>query len=103
MIYILDGEQFSKVVVYGDGNCLFRAISMSLFGTQAHFAALRRYIVNHMESREHMYGSLVDNDFASHMVNMKKCSGGREIWATEAEIQAAGHCRCYNRSIWLLG
>ena len=35
---------------------------------------------------------IVDEGFETHMKNMEKTSGGREIWATDAEIAATARC-----------
>ena len=87
-----DEAEFYRRTVIGDGNCLFRALSVLMFSTEVHHDVIRDKVVQNMYNHEEAYASLIDIDFKTHMAGMKKTSGNREIWATEAEIQAAADC-----------
>ena len=40
--------QYTKVKVRGDGNCLFRAISLGIYGTEEYHIAIRLGTVNYI-------------------------------------------------------
>ena len=82
------GDNWQKVRITADGNCFFRCISISMFGTDSYYKELRHKIVNHMIAERETYTMLVDTDFDSYINNKLKTVGGAEIWATEAEITA---------------
>ena len=79
--------------IVGDGNCLFRALSLALTRSQKQHALVRSYIVNHMMD-ESMRGSMQqlfvsregsNSDFHNYLVNMEKAG----VWGTDQEIAAA--------------
>jgi len=95
--------QDTKVSLYkvvGDGNCLFRALSLAITGSQRQHALLRSYIVNHMMD-ESIHGSIREGSnahFHNYLGNMEKAG----VWGTDKEIAAAAHlfkCSiiCYSR------
>ena len=65
------------ISIYGtrpDGNCLYRALSHAIFGTENHFSALKRNLINTFISiQEHHFnvmqqsGLLNDQDFHEHI------------------------------------
>jgi hypothetical protein len=78
--------------ITGDGNCLFRALSLALTQSQSH----RAYIVNHMNdpalrnTMEEIFVSRSQNAIYSdqeHVLQMAKVG----IWGTEHEIVTAAH------------
>jgi len=94
--------------VRGDGNCLFRSISLAVTGTQNQHQLLRSYIVNHMCNdgvRKRMEPLFIcpDNNetYFNHLVNME----GSGCWGTDQEIVAAAYlfnisilCYCHYNS-----
>ena len=88
---VIGGEALFKSRVTGDGNCLFRSLSVLLFDTEIYHKQLRKHIVEHMETEESTYSMYIDTPFKQHTSDMKKTKGGQEIWGTEAEIVAAAH------------
>lgn len=46
----------------GDGNCLFRALSDQLYGTDHYHASLRQAICNWIQSHKHRYAPFVDDE-----------------------------------------
>ena len=71
--------------VLGDANCLFRALSVQLFGVQEHHLELRR-IVAQCESRiksfEGIHATINQSKYADHVKNIGKTC----IWGTNLEI-----------------
>ncbi|XP_031789413.1 uncharacterized protein LOC116415698 [Nasonia vitripennis] len=48
-IFKTTDEEFRLREIYGDGNCMFRAISFILWGTENRHRQLRSLVVNHIE------------------------------------------------------
>jgi len=84
--------------VAGDGNCLFRAVSHQLFGTEEHHPTLRRLCMDYMENErayfqpfvavanaEEAYLSVDSADAFARYVERKRRHG---VWGDEPEIQA---------------
>ena len=71
--------------VEGDGNCIFRCISLALHGTQEKHSEIRAAIVETMSKDEAFYGQRIDGDIKNHL----SCMSKDRTWATEAEIFAA--------------
>lgn len=74
--------------VLGDGNCLFRALSNQLTGTQEHHLLLRKAIAHFEQKNEDIFKPLHDSinrtPFQDHMQNIKKNC----VWGTLVEILA---------------
>jgi hypothetical protein len=80
--------------IIGDGNCLFRALSLALTQSQSHHELIRAYIVNHMNdpalrnTMEEIFVSRSQNaiySYQEHVLQMAKVG----IWGTEHEIVTA--------------
>ena len=82
--------------IIGDGNCLFRALSLAITGTQRQHDLIRGYTVNHMmnssirsqmkqlfEARNHE----TDLSYDTHLANMLNLG----VWGTGQEISSAAH------------
>ena len=72
--------------VLGDGNCLFRALSAQLTGTD--HIALRKIIVEFEAKNPSIFGKKVQaakTDFTAHLESMQKIL----VWGTDIEIEAA--------------
>jgi hypothetical protein len=82
--------------IIGDGNCLFRGISLGITGTQSQHSLIRAYIVNHMlhsdvqeqleQSFETRTGT-AQTRYIDHLAQMQNDA----VWGTEHEIIAAAH------------
>jgi hypothetical protein len=96
--------------IAGDGNCLFRSLSLGVTGTQTQHGLIRSYIVNHMmhgelqQQLEQSFQTRVavpqteHTSYFDHLAEMQRDG----IWGTEHEIIAAAHlfdCSivCYSR------
>jgi len=91
--------------VRGDGNCLFRALSLAITNNQRQHSLFRTYIVNHImdDSIRHDMHELHQQkqsnaDLRSYVVNMQR----QGTWGTDQEIVAAAnlfHCSitCYSK------
>jgi len=80
----------------GDGNCLFRAISYCITGSQQQYGIIRGYIVNHMLTSQYhsqlelsySHSNLHHNKTFSHHLQEMERDG---TWGTEQEIIAAAN------------
>lgn len=74
--------------VLGDGNCLFRSLSLQLTGTQDHHLQLRRLIAEFEKNNpifEKLHNTINGTpSFSSHLQNISKTC----IWGTNVEIIA---------------
>jgi hypothetical protein len=82
-------QQFHEERVIGDGNCLFRSLSQCLGCGQQSHEKIRQQVVHYMRTNKEEIECLVDSQYSQHTDKMSKINGGREIWGTEAEIQAS--------------
>ena len=83
------------------GNCLFRALSLSITRSQSQHELIRSYVVNHMldsDTYDEMRAMFAGNDeeYQRHLTSMQ--TPGE--WGTEQEIVAAAHL--FNCSIMCL-
>ena len=79
--------------ITGDGNCLFRALSLAVTRSQDQHVLLRSYIVNHMlhDSNRNSMEQLFlqkkgqNSHFLNYLINMEKPG----VWGTDQEITSA--------------
>ncbi len=75
-------------VVLGDGNCLFRALSSQITGTQQHHLELRKAIARFEQKNESVFRPLHttinSTPFSDHLQKMKRSC----VWGTLVEILA---------------
>jgi len=91
------GQNVSVTVhkIIGDGNCLFRALSLAPTRSQTQHALLRSYLVQHMMDdsvrgpMEQLFVSRqgTNSSFNDYLLNMEQTG----VWGTEQEIAAAAH------------
>ena len=82
-------EHWKRITVEGDGNCMFRCLSLAMKGSQEEHQLIRRDIAAHMRKNKEVYEAYVDSNYEKHITAMEKSTGGVEIWGTDAELQAA--------------
>ena len=76
--------------IKGDGNCLFRALSHQLFGTEDHHLSLRTSLVRYeLFNKQHFQGYLIPphdrKDISSHAIYMS----APDVWGTQVVLKAA--------------
>ena len=69
------------IVMKGDGNCFFRAITFAVTGCQSKYTTIRNFIVSWMGNNN----AKIENFFGSNYRNESNMSSDG-VWATEAEI-----------------
>lgn len=80
-------------VMDGDGNCLFRAVSRLLYGTQEHHRMVRLKCMEYMGAQRDFFSRFVAGSFDRY-VAFKRQDG---VWGDHIEIQAMSEV--YNRQI----
>jgi len=79
----------------GDGNCLFRALSLAISQSEENHNIIRSYLVNHMldsdilTDKENLFAASNNQSqsFHQHIVNMQQLG----TWGTEQEIVSFAH------------
>mmetsp|Transcript_16642 Transcript_16642/g.30533 ORF Transcript_16642/g.30533 Transcript_16642/m.30533 type:complete len:502 (-) Transcript_16642:196-1701(-) len=84
---------FEVVLVKGDGNCLFRAVSAQIFGEAEWHMEVRQRVVEHMRKDQAYFSSFIVRDFDSYLRSMAE-SG---TFGSNPELQAISEL--YNRSV----
>ena len=85
-LFRLANLRLSSVEVGDDGNCLFRALSQQLYGSQEYHAAVRAAIVERMRSEEAFFGAMFEGDeFDKYLRAMAR----RRTWGDELCLRAA--------------
>ena len=90
----LSDKHLRPIDVVGDGNCLFRAISMSVNGSQSEHGELRKAIANHMLDKSPAIfdtGGLSPSDVVNlrnhaHSLLRNGEWGGEEVLVTAADF-----------------
>ena len=83
--FLQQGRAVDRVL--GEGNCLFRYLSLQLTGTQDHHLELRRAIAEFEKINpvfEQLHTAINKTPFLTHLQNIKKTC----IWGTSVEIMA---------------
>ncbi|KAL8578782.1 hypothetical protein ACOMHN_045770 [Nucella lapillus] len=74
--------------IVGDGNCLYRALSLEITGTQAHHEQVREIIVDFMIKNPRPFSAYLGCDLQEYLVE-----GGSPLqpktWGTDVEVMAA--------------
>ena len=83
-------DDFNVFPVRGDGNCLFRGISVCTTNTETNHYIIRQSICLFIESEENRFLLYFRNrqSFQNHLLNMKRTDGSNASWGTEIEISA---------------
>jgi len=82
------------VEMEGDGNCLFRAISLQVYGDQGMHAEVRKNCLDFMERDiDHFQDFVADEGFHEYIARKRQCG----VHGNHTEIQAMSEL--YNRSI----
>lgn len=68
-----------------DGNCQFRALSMTLYGTQQHHREIRAKVVERMRARRHLYAHFVHEPYSDYLERIAKDGE----WGDSVTLQAA--------------
>lgn len=55
-------QSYNVREIEADGNCLFRALSFSMYGTEDHYASIRQKIVKHVIDNWSFYSSFIIGD-----------------------------------------
>ncbi|XP_070567274.1 uncharacterized protein [Ptychodera flava] len=98
-------KSYKKVIVEGDGNCLFRAISQGIYGTQDHHNAIRLQTINYIIDHWDEYEEPIKGEYERWHINnpdqykqfMSKSEPGFATYGGDIELTAAAFA--YNVNI----
>ena len=80
-------------VVRGDGNCLFRAISDQVYGTDKHYDILRRYCMDYLVIKKRYFEPYIDEEFGGYIKDKRRDT----VWGDDVEIEILSEI--YNRPV----
>jgi len=81
----MQAKGFRVFDVSPDGNCLFRAISVLLYGDQEHHKDIRKACCDYLEKESKRFEFLAENgDFPAYISHMRNLA----VWADEPELRA---------------
>ena len=81
------GTPSRLIQILGDGNCLFRALSIVITGRQVYHTQMRAQIVNHMKHIENLLLPHINSSLDNYLANSQMARNG--VWGTEIEILSA--------------
>lgn len=86
------GSPCKNESIVGDGNCLFRAISQAVSGSQNHHLKIRSALCKELQRNADKNNKILHSQYSSvsdYLVKSKINSG--KTWATDVEIQVAAN------------
>ena len=99
-----DKGPLKRHAVDGDGNCLYRAASYYLYGTDAHHAIVRDFAVRYIKLFEREFRPLADTtDFNEYLETMRTPGTMLGKWGGELEITALSHAYEMDEHALVLG
>ena len=90
---IMDNNNFLIKKVVGDGNCMFRAFSDQIYGSEKYHNVLREKCMDYLVVQKRFFEQFIEGDFDSY-INEKRKNG---IWGDDIELEALSEI--YNRPI----
>eukprot|EP01080_Neovahlkampfia_damariscottae_P006967 gene6967-11133_t len=78
-------ENYNMFNVLSDGNCLYRAISLTLFGTEKYHVLIRLYLIKEMSNEKKFYIQLLKKMNINYL-NILKSTLELSSWGTEVHI-----------------
>ena len=79
--------------VLGDGNCMFRAVSDQVYGTDEPYQILREKCMDYLVILKRYFEPYIDEDFDSYIKRKRK----DKVWGDDVELEALSEI--YNRPI----
>ena len=90
---IMENNNFLIKKVVGDGNCMFRAFSDQVYGSEKYHNVLREKCMDYLVVQKRFFAQFIEGDFDSY-INEKRKDG---IWGDDIELEALSEI--YNRPI----
>uniref|UniRef100_A0A914UU91 OTU domain-containing protein n=1 Tax=Plectus sambesii TaxID=2011161 RepID=A0A914UU91_9BILA len=89
--------------IIADGNCLFRAFSFCLTGSESHHLTVRRVLCDYMEFYPSTWQPLVGTRTISEYLDRSVRTSGmsREHWGTEIEIEILAFADMFNCMVYV--
>ena len=91
----MKNNNFEIKEIDGDGNCLFRAVSDQVYGTDEYYNIIRDKCMDYMEIQKKFFKLFIEGDFDDYI--QKKRKNG--IWGDDIELELEALSEIYNRPI----
>ena len=86
-------NNFEVREVRGDGNCLFRAISDQIYGSDSHHEIVRQRCMDYLKVQKRYFELFIEDDFDEYIKEKRK----NGVWGDDIELEVLSEI--YNRSI----
>ena len=90
-------DVFKEIETRGDGNWLFRALSLGVFGDQEYHLTVREIVWDYIDTYCNRFKEFIDQEMDSYIVNMRKS----RAWGGHIEIIEFAELFETNIFIWL--
>ena len=90
---IMKRNNFEIQKVSGDGNCLFRAVSDQVYGTDIHYDIIRQKCMDYLQVQKRFFEHFIEGDFDEY-IKIKRKDG---TWGDDIELEALSEI--YDRPI----
>eukprot|EP00658_Telonema_sp_P-2_P026012 TRINITY_DN20491_c0_g1_i8.p1 TRINITY_DN20491_c0_g1~~TRINITY_DN20491_c0_g1_i8.p1 ORF type:complete len:365 (+),score=102.69 TRINITY_DN20491_c0_g1_i8:170-1264(+) len=84
----------------GDGNCLFRSVSMVLYGDESVHEIVRAHCLDYMVAQAHAFEPVVAGDFGAYVQAKRKTDGSASSWGDEPELLAMSELYSRPIQVW---
>jgi len=81
----LAAQQRKRIVIEGDGNCLFRALASTIYKTQDMHTKMRAMLVDFVANNKTQFQPFLTTPLEDHIRHMRH----ERIWGTAIELMAA--------------
>ncbi|PAV76119.1 hypothetical protein WR25_14242 [Diploscapter pachys] len=96
-------EQYEKVKIEGDGNCLFRSVALNIYGSQDHHQRVREECCNEMLTSAEFYAPFCVDENTRTQIDIHEyieTIRGDGVW--EGELALRVMAKCYEKPIEVL-
>ena len=90
---IMRKNNFEIREVRGDGNCLFRAVSDQIYGSDSHYEIVRQRCMDYLKVQKKYFELFIEDDFDEYIKEKRK----NGVWGDDIELEVLSEI--YNRPI----
>ena len=91
--YLMKKNNFEIIEIDGDGNCLFRAVSDQVYGSDEYHEIIRQKCMDYLEVQKKFFKLFIEGDFDDYIKKKRK----NGIWGDDIELESLSEI--YNRPI----
>jgi len=92
----LAAQQRKRIVIEGDGNCLFRALASTIYKTQDMHTKMRAMLVDFVANNKTQFQPFLTTPLEDHIRHMRY----ERIWGTAIELMAAASLMLHHLCVY---